>query len=140
MRLKLMVCILFITVASASAAAGQLMQVNNYGANPTNVGMFVYKPIRLVNSPPLIIAIHYCTGTAEAYFQGTRYADLADTHGFIVIYPNAPDSGGCWDVHTNATLTHGGGGDSLGIASQVRYAISNYGVDATMQLALRLVL
>ncbi|TCD60127.1 hypothetical protein EIP91_010689 [Steccherinum ochraceum] len=67
--------------------------------------------------------------------QGTQYANLADTHGFIVIYPNAPTAGGCWDVHTNATLTHNAGGDSLGIASMVRFAIANYGVDATQVFA-----
>src|SRR6202000_735004 len=61
----------------------------------------------------------------------TQYANLADTHGFIVVYPNSPRSGGCFDVNTNATLTHNGGGDSQGIASMVSYAIANYGVDAS---------
>ena len=49
----------------------------------------------------------------------------------MVIYPSAPASGGCWDVATTATLTHNGGGDSLGIANVVRYAVANYGVDAS---------
>lgn len=121
--------------AGAFAAAGQLVQVSNFGSNPTNVGMFLYKPAKLASPTPLIIAMHYCSGTAQAYFQGTQYANLADTHGFIVIYPNAPTAGGCWDVHTNATLTHNAGGDSLGIASMVRFAIANYGVDATQVFA-----
>lgn len=127
---------LALTVSGVFAAAGQLQQVTNFGSNPTNVGMFLYKPANLASPPPLIIAIHYCTGTAQAYFQGTQYANLADTHGFIVIYPNAPDSGGCWDVHTTATLTHNAGGDSLAIASMVRFAIANYGVDASRVFAL----
>jgi acetylxylan esterase len=93
--------------------------------------MFVYKPARLAKSPPLIIALHYCTGTAQAYFGGTQWANRADTKGFIVVYPDAPDSGGCWDVHTTATLTHNSGGDSLAIASMVKYAIATYGVDAS---------
>jgi acetylxylan esterase len=54
---------------------------------------------------------------------------LADTNGFIVVYPNSPRSGGCFDVNTNQTLTHNGGGDSQGIASMISYAISNYGVN-----------
>lgn len=93
--------------------------------------MFVYKPTRLASPPPLIVAIHFCTGTAQQYFSSTQYANLADTYGFIVVYPNAPRSGGCFDVNTNATLTHNGGGDSQGIASMVQYAITNYGVDKT---------
>ncbi|KAG6857703.1 hypothetical protein H0H87_004119 [Tephrocybe sp. NHM501043] len=119
----------------SNAAAGQLQQITNFGANPTNVEMYLYRPSTVAAKPPLIVAIHYCTGTAQAYFSGTQYATLADQYGFLVIYPDAPDSGGCWDVHTNATLTHNGGGDSLAIASVVRYAISNYNVDASRVFA-----
>lgn len=113
------------------ALSSTLQQVTeNFGSNPNNVGMYIYKPTALATPTPLIIAMHYCTGTAQAYFQGTSLAQLADAHGFIVVYPNAPRSGGCWDVATTATLTHNSGGDSLGIASLVRYAISNWGVDS----------
>ncbi|KAF8647046.1 hypothetical protein AX16_006883 [Volvariella volvacea WC 439] len=115
----------------ANAALGQLQQVSNFGTNPTGVQMFVYRSPNVKPNPALIVAMHYCTGTAQAYFSGTQYANLADTYGYIVIYPDAPDPGGCWDVHTNATLTHNGGGDSLAIISMVKYAISNYGVDAS---------
>ena len=34
-------------------------------------------------------------------------------------------------MHSTETLTHNAGGDSLGIASMIRYAITNYGVDPT---------
>ncbi|KAF8071627.1 acetyl xylan esterase [Lyophyllum atratum] len=112
-----------------NAAAGQLQQVTNFGTNPTGVQMFVYRPANVAATPDLIVAIHYCTGTAQAYFDGTEYANLADRYGFMVIYPDAPDPGGCWDVHTTETLTHNAGGDSLAIASMIRYAISTYKVN-----------
>lgn len=119
-----------LTAVGTQAAAGALEEVTDYGPNPTGVKMYVYKPEKLANPPPLIVGIHWCHGSAEAYYNGTLFANLADTHGFIVIYPDAPDQvDHCWDVNTNATLTHNGGGDSLGIASQVRYAIKHYGVD-----------
>jgi acetylxylan esterase len=118
-----------LAATGAFAAQGQLQQVTgNIGPNPNNVGMFVYKPSKLASPTPLIVAMHYCTGTAQGYFSGTQYATLADTHGFIVIYPNSPRSGSCFDVNTPQTLSHDGGGDSQGIASMVKYAISNYGV------------
>lgn len=136
MMFKTALSALSLSIPGVFAAAGQLVEVTNFGANPTDVGMFVYKPAQLASPTPLIIAMHYCTGTAQAYFEGTQYANLADTHGFIVIYPNSPaGSGGCWDVHTNATLTHNAGGDSLGIVSQVRYAIANYGIDPSLVFA-----
>ncbi|KAL0576595.1 hypothetical protein V5O48_005388 [Marasmius crinis-equi] len=126
---------LLLSAVGTLAAVGQLQEVTNFGSNPTGVQMFVYQPPDLAEPTPLIVAMHYCTGTAQAYFSGTLYANYADTHGFIVIYPDAPDPGGCWDVHTNETLTHNGGGDSLAIASMVRYAIANYGVDPALVFA-----
>jgi acetylxylan esterase len=99
-------------IGYAAAAVNQLQQVSNFGSNPTGVQMFLYKPPKLASPTPLIVAMHYCTGTAQAYFTGTKWANLADTHGFYVIYPDAPDSGGCWDVHSDATLKHDAGGDS----------------------------
>ncbi|KAF8857801.1 alpha/beta-hydrolase [Acephala macrosclerotiorum] len=98
--------------------------------HPTNVGFYIYIPSVTPNLA-VIVAMYYCTGTAQAYYSGTQYATLADQHGFIVIYPNAPTSGGCWDAASTATLTHNAGGDSLGIASIVRYTISTYGADTS---------
>ena len=106
-----------------------LQQVTNFGTNPTNVGMYVYKPTSVSSSPALIVAIHYCTGTAQAYFNGSPYAQLADQYGFIVIYPSSPNSGTCWDVSSKKSLTHDGGGDSTGIASMVAYSKTQYGVN-----------
>lgn len=40
-------------------------------------------------------------------------------------------SGACWDVSSKATLTHGGGGDTQAISNMIKYAISQYKVDAS---------
>lgn len=119
----------------AFAAQQQLVKVTNFGPNPTGVGMYVYKPSRLANPPPLLVAMHYCGGSGPGYFSYSKYADKADQYGFIVIYPDAPRSPQCFDVASSATLTHDAGGDSQGIASMVKYAISNYGVDASRVFA-----
>lgn len=59
-----------------------------------------------------------------------RLATLADTYGYIMIFPNSPNTAdSCWDVSSNATLTHNGGGDSLGIVSMVKYVLANYNAD-----------
>jgi len=127
---------LLLIVASLSLSLGaSLTPVTNFGTNPTNVGMYIYVPTNLKTNPAIVVALHYCTGTAQAYFQGTKYSSLADQKGFIVIYPNAPDSGGCWDVHSNNTLVHDKGGDSLGIASMVRYTINRYSANAKQVFA-----
>ncbi|KDR80435.1 hypothetical protein GALMADRAFT_136922 [Galerina marginata CBS 339.88] len=118
-------------ITSVHALTSSLQQINvNFGANPTGVKMYQYKPTALANPTPLIVAIHWCHGVAQDYFAATSLAQLADQHGFMLVFPNAPSSDGCWDVHSTGTLTHNGGGDSLAIANIVRYAIANWGVDS----------
>lgn len=113
------------------AAAASLQEVRDFGSNPSNAKMFLYVPDRLAASPPILVAIHYCGGTASAYFSGTGYRGPADQHGFIVIYPQTTSSDGCFDVHSDATLKHDGGSDSAAIVSMVRFAISTYKADAS---------
>ena len=120
-------------VALASLAAGaknQLKQETAFKDGPTNAKMYIYLPSNKLALAPIIVAIHYCTGTGPAYFSGSKYADLADQKGFIVIYPSSPSSGGCWDVASTTSLTHDKGGDSKTIVNMVAYAVKNYGGDA----------
>ncbi|EHK98423.1 putative Acetylxylan esterase A [Glarea lozoyensis 74030] len=92
--------------------------------------MYVYIPTNKLAKPPIVVAIHHCAGTGPSYFSETQgYAQNADTHGFIVIYPSSPSSGGCWDVSSTASLTHNGGGDSQTIVNMVKYAETHYGGD-----------
>nr|GAT44249.1 predicted protein [Mycena chlorophos] len=117
---------------AASALTSSLQQVtSSFGSNPTNVGFYYYKPTTVATKPKLIVAIHECTASGPNYFSSTTYSSLADTYGFIVIYPSSPWSGTCWDVSSTATLTHNGGSDSEGIASMVSYAISTWNVDSS---------
>jgi len=80
----------FLALFSLQAQTASLVQVTNYGSNPSNTQMWIYVPDKLAPQPPIIVAIHYCSGTAQAYYQGTPYANLANQHGFIVIYPSSP--------------------------------------------------
>jgi acetylxylan esterase len=112
-------------------AAQALKQVTDFGANTSKTKMYIYVPSKLAASPPIIVAIHYCTGTANGYYSGSPYAQLADQKGFIVIYPESPYSGTCWDVSSKSALTHNGGGDSNSIANMVTYALNQYNGDAS---------
>ena len=114
------------------AKRAALTQVTDFASsNPTETEMFIYVPDSLASSPPIIVAIHYCSGTAEAYYTGSPYAQLADQYGFIVIYPQSPYEGTCWDVASEAALTHNGGGDSEAIANMVAYTINKYSADSS---------
>lgn len=112
------------------AKRASLQQVTDFGDNASGTLMYIYVPDNLASNPAIVVAIHYCTGTASAYYSGTPYATLAEQYGFIVIYPQSPYSGTCWDVSSQAALMHGGGADSESIANMVAHTISAYGADA----------
>lgn len=70
--------------AAEMVKRASLQQVTNFGSNPSGVKMYIYVPNKLATKPAIIVAIHYCSGTASAFYQGTQFAQLADTHGYIV--------------------------------------------------------
>jgi len=121
----------FLMLLNASlASAASLVEISGFGQNPTNLRMHVYAPDVRVAPPPILVAIHYCTGTGPAFFSGTEFRTLADRYGFIVIYPSATRSGACFDVSSAQALRRGGGSDPVGIMSMVTYVIQSYGADA----------
>jgi acetylxylan esterase len=139
---KLYGALAFVTLASSLAISSaidgsrlikraSLQQVSSFGDNSSKTKMYIYVPSNLATNPPIIVAIHYCTGTAQQYYSGSPYSQLADQKGFIVIYPESPYSGTCWDVSSKSALTHNGGGDSNSIANMVTYALNQYKGDAT---------
>ncbi|KAJ3033842.1 hypothetical protein HDV00_005691 [Rhizophlyctis rosea] len=127
MRLSLLSLLTTTLLSPALALTSSLQEVTGFGTNPSGAKMYIYVPTKLANPPPIIVAIHYCSGTAQAYFSGTQWASQADQKGFIVVYPSSPRSGTCWDVASKASLTHNGGSDSLAIVSMAKYAKQKYG-------------
>ncbi|MEQ4720114.1 PHB depolymerase family esterase [Nonomuraea sp. B19D2] len=111
------------------AASAQLTEVTGFGTNPTNLRMHLYVPDGVGSRPPLLVAVHYCTGSGPAFYSGTEFASLADRHKFIVIYPSATRSGSCFDVSSPQALRHDGGSDPVGIVSMVRYVQQRYSTD-----------
>jgi poly(hydroxyalkanoate) depolymerase family esterase len=118
--------------SAASAQTGTLQEITGFGQNPSQLRMYVYRPLAPKAKPPIVVAVHWCHGDGMAMYNGSEYARLADRYGYIAIYPSVTQaSDGCFDVASTATLTHGGGSDSLGIVSMVQYALKTYGGDAS---------
>jgi acetylxylan esterase len=105
-------------------------EVTSFGSNPTNTRMWLYVPKNLAAKPAIVVGLHWCSGNAQAYYQGTHWASYAETYGYIVIYPSTPYlQTNCWDVSSKMTLTHNGGGSSNSIVNMVSYVIQQYGAD-----------
>lgn len=102
--------------STAHAASTSLVQVANFGTNPTNLQMYLYVPSNVKPHPAILLALHYCTGSGPAFFSGTEFANLADQYGFIVIYPSVTRSGMAayaiqfmgLNISSNGTIAAGG--------------------------------
>jgi acetylxylan esterase len=98
--------------------------------------MYEYVPAKLAASPPIVVAAHYCGGSAAAFFGFTGMPAIeaaADKYGFVMIFAqttNPATSAKCWDVGSKASLTHGGGGDTEAIAQMVEYEIGKRNANA----------
>lgn len=111
------------------AQAASLVEVQGFGTNPSGLRMHVYAPDTLPPDPALLVVVHWCTGSAQAVFDGTQYDELAQRHGYVVVYPSANRPGSCFDVSSSAALTRDGGSDPQGIVQMVRWAQQRYGTD-----------
>ncbi|QRV75874.1 carbohydrate esterase family 1 protein [Ceratobasidium sp. AG-Ba] len=119
----------------ANIPKGTLAPISNFGTNPTGVKLYVYVPTSVKSNPAMLVALHYCGGSAQALYTGTSFKQYADQYGFVVMYPGTSDSSGCWDVYSSATFKHNGGGDSLGIASGIRYLTTALNVNPARVVA-----
>lgn len=67
----------------ATAVSARLTEVTGFGVNPTNLQMYLYVPDTVRVHPSVLVAVHYCTGSGPALFEGTDYASLADRTGLL---------------------------------------------------------
>jgi poly(hydroxyalkanoate) depolymerase family esterase len=112
-----------------AAPRAALTQITGFGENPSNLQMYLYVPDSVTANPAILVAVHYCTGSGPAMYNGTEYAQLADKYGFIVVYPSVTRSSKCFDVASPQALRRGGGSDPVGIKSMVDWTVRTYAAD-----------
>ena len=74
---------------------------------------------------PLLVALHGCTQTADAFRQQTRFDSLAEAKGFIVVYPEQTSKANpmsCWNWFKSEHISRGQGEPSIiaGITDTVK--------------------
>ncbi|WP_283138418.1 extracellular catalytic domain type 1 short-chain-length polyhydroxyalkanoate depolymerase [Rhizohabitans arisaemae] len=126
---SVLVLISSMTLLAAPAKAASLVQVTDFGPNPSNLEMHVYVPDTVTAKPAVVMFLHYCTGSGPTLFAGTELASYADRHGFVAIYPSATRTGNCFDSSSPESLRRGGGSDPVGLASMIDYAKRTYDAD-----------
>lgn len=122
--------------SAATAMAGTYSKVDQatwqQGVTPlpSYVNMYIFVPATLATKPPIIVYTHHCQGDAASSHQSQGAVEkIADTSGFIIIYPEATGQN-CWDAGSKRSLKHDGGGDTQAVAQMVKYVVSKYSADA----------
>nr|WP_229713129.1 PHB depolymerase family esterase [Streptomyces fuscichromogenes] len=137
MSALLLLPVLAVTAVFAPAAAARpaavpaatLTEVTGFGDNPSNLQMYVYVPNSVTAHPAVVVAVHWCGGSASAMYAGTEWAALAEQYGFVVVYPSVTRASKCFDVSSPQALRRGGGSDPVGIRSMVGWVTAAYAAD-----------
>ncbi len=84
----------------------------------------LYVPTQILAAPALVVMLHGCTQSADDFAAGTRMNQLADQHGFLVVYPDQSSSANpskCWNWFKTQDQVRDSGEPSLivGIVQEV---------------------
>jgi poly(hydroxyalkanoate) depolymerase family esterase len=73
--------------AAGGAGPDRLSDLRHFGSNPGALRARIYRPDDLQEGAPLVVVLHGCTQNASAYDRGAGWSQLADEHGFALLFP-----------------------------------------------------
>lgn len=98
---------------------------------------FVYTPLnyRVGMMVPLIVMLHGCEQTAADFAAGTQMNQLADSHTFIVVYPQeitSVNAARCWNWYDPSNQVRGSGeaASIAGIVESIEQDTAHWSIDA----------
>lgn len=114
-----------------SRQASRLSEISSFGSNPGALGAHGYVPPGLPPGAPLVVVLHGCTQTAADYDHGSGWSQLADRHGFALLYPEqqrANNPNLCFNWFVPGDIRRDSG-EALSIAQMVRSMIAAHPLD-----------
>ncbi|MBT2447694.1 PHB depolymerase family esterase [Streptomyces sp. ISL-43] len=117
--------------ASPARAAVSLERIADFGANPGTLNMYVYRPATLPARPPVVVALHGCTQSAQIYADNSGLTEFADRRGFLLVFAETTSANNisqCFNWF-QSTDNRRGQGEAASIRQMAAYAASAYGAD-----------
>ncbi len=114
-----------------AAVPSHLKEITEFGSNPGALRLFVHVPERLAPRPALVVVLHGCTQDAASYDRGAGWSQLADRHGFVVLFPEqqaANNPRTCFNWFQPGDIARGRG-EALSIRQMVEHAATVHGID-----------
>ncbi|MGW0188973.1 extracellular catalytic domain type 1 short-chain-length polyhydroxyalkanoate depolymerase [Streptomyces sp. NPDC003362] len=121
-----------IAPAPAAHAAVGLTKVGDFGANPGQLNMYVYRPAALPPNPAVVFALHGCTQNAQGYADNSGLPELADRYGFLVVFAETTTSNNankCFNWFQSGDNRRGQG-EAASIRQMAAHTVSAFGADA----------
>jgi len=75
------------TAVAPTGAADRLVDLDGFGPNPGALRARCHVPDALAPGAALVVVLHGCTQTAAGYDHGSGWSEIADRHGFALLYP-----------------------------------------------------
>jgi feruloyl esterase len=108
--------------AITASAAGQLITVPDFAADPAGLSMLAYRPSGLTSGAPLVVLLHGCGQDPAAFAAQSGWMALADRVGLALVLPTqSPENNrqGCFNWFRPAQVGRG-----LGEAQSIRAMVA----------------
>lgn len=117
-------------LGAAATGAGRLRPLPAFGSNPGALNGWFDAPAE-GEAIALVVVLHGCTQTAAGYDRGSGWADLAERHGFAVLFPEQRRENNanlCFNWF-DAADTRRGGGEAESIRQMIGAMVDRHPID-----------
>lgn len=121
----------FAYMEGSNDASYRLSNLSGFGTNPGSLRSLTHIPENLPDGAPLVIVLHGCEQTATEYDRGSGWSDLADRHGFALLFPEQRRSNN-WLLAFNwfePRNSRRDSGEPLSIRQMIEQVVSDHGID-----------
>lgn len=117
--------------AATGGGGGRLQPFADFGLNPGALAAKCFVPAALAPRSALVVVLHGCTQDADGYDHRSGWSELAERHGFALLYPEQPRSNNpasCFNWFDSQDISRGSG-EAMSIHQMIETAIERYEID-----------